>query len=127
LNDATGGERRGESDPGHCRFFFETRQKVGTGAIRKKREKPLSKYFSGHCITNNDFLEQRAQHEHSHIKKEWKEIVKRKATSPENIEEALGSGSKNRRIRRNGQMIECLLFYVPLKNISLIWRRHHYQ
>jgi hypothetical protein len=24
-------------------------------------------------------------------------------------------------------MIECLLFYVPLKNISLIWRRHHYQ
>jgi hypothetical protein len=23
-------------------------------------------------------------------------------------------------------LIDCLLFYVPLKNISLIWRRHHY-
>ena len=24
-------------------------------------------------------------------------------------------------------LIEYLLFYIPLKNISLIWRRHHYQ
>jgi hypothetical protein len=23
------------------------------------------------------------------------------------------------------RLIDCLLFYVPLKNISLIWRRHH--
>jgi hypothetical protein len=22
-------------------------------------------------------------------------------------------------------MIDCILFYVPLKNISLVWRRHH--
>ena len=22
---------------------------------------------------------------------------------------------------------DCLLFYIPLKNISLIWRRHHYR
>jgi hypothetical protein len=24
-------------------------------------------------------------------------------------------------------LIDCLLFYVPLKNFSFIWRRHHYQ
>jgi hypothetical protein len=24
-------------------------------------------------------------------------------------------------------LINCLLFYVPLKNISLVWRRHHYR
>jgi hypothetical protein len=24
-------------------------------------------------------------------------------------------------------LIDCLGFYVPLKNISLIWRRHHYR
>jgi hypothetical protein len=28
---------------------------------------------------------------------------------------------------REDWLIDYLLFYVPLKNISLIWRRHHYR
>jgi hypothetical protein len=29
-------------------------------------------------------------------------------------------------IKRALWLVGCLLFYVPLKNVSLIWRRHHY-
>jgi hypothetical protein len=96
LNDVTGGERRGESDPGDCRFFFETREKAvrdvkTKGASEKKERNTMSKIISGHCITKNDILEQMTQHEHQ---QKSKETVKRKAVSPDNNEGASGSGSK---------------------------------
>jgi hypothetical protein len=31
----------------------------------------------------------------------------------------------NRQTNKEARLIDYLRFYVPLKNISLIWRRHH--
>jgi hypothetical protein len=42
--------------------------------------------------------------------------------SPLMIGEKVGGG-----VTQQMELIDCLRFYVPLKNFSLIWRRHHYR
>ena len=38
----------------------------------------------------------------------------------------LEENKSNFLLKLTSMLIDCLLFYVPLKNISLIWRCHHY-
>ena len=54
-------------------------------------------------------------------------LIRRTATFSRLLRHTRGCGGSFLTRFLTGWLIDCLLFYVPLKNISLIWGRHHYR